>query len=110
MLEDVHRIEFHSPLFHAGRNFGTKIEIKDDRNDGLKIQYDDKNRLFYVEYKGRQAKMPEMSAFMWEPVSRSSPAPTPNQHQTHDVTKASDAQVETPVGHVFAGPGKGKTK
>lgn len=114
MLHDVYRLEFHGPLFHGGKNFGTKVEAASIQ--GLQIQYDDEKRWFVVNYKNtasvdpRIAIVPELSVFMWEPMASAPKKQVVNQHTTHDVTKIQNAQVETPMGHVFAGEGKGKTK
>lgn len=109
MLEPVHYVEFHSPLFHAGKNFGTKVEVH--KHQGLTITYDDDLSLFNIEYKGRMAKCPWTSAFLWEPKSVVTPIPVVvNEHRTQDASKRKGAQVSTPMGHVFEGPGAGKTK
>lgn len=110
MLIKVIHIQFHDDVFHAGKNFGKKIEIS--KVDGLKIEFDEDNRRFYMTYKNRIRVFPELSAFSWED-EQNSPEPIleiKNEHRTEDRSKRVSAQVSTPMGHVFEGPGKGKTK
>lgn len=115
-LENIYWIQFHSPLFFAGRNFGEKVQV--DKIQGLKIAYDDELSLFNIEYNNpqlpgiRKAKMPWTSAYLWETVEDKEAANVPevvNEHVTQDVNKIKKAQASTPQGHVFEGPGKGKT-
>lgn len=107
-MQNIYRIEFHSPLFHAGKNFTNKVEVH--RIPGLEIKYDEAPRLFYVEYLGRTAVIPESSAFLWEFTPEKPPAEVVNEHKTHDVGKIKSAQVSSPMGHVFEGPGAGKAR
>lgn len=108
-LKYIHRIEFHAPLFFAGRNFGTKVEV--NKIDGLSIGYDEKYGLFKISYNGKLATASDTSAFLWELVEDQPESPEiVNEHKTSDIGKFKTAQVSTPHGHVFEGPGKGKTK
>lgn len=107
-MEEIRWVQFHSPMFHAGKNFGDKIEVK--RHEGLKILFDEKERRFHIDYKGRKAVMPEMSAFIWESVGNDDIPMIVNEHRTERFEGRLEAQVSTPMGHVFEGKGKGKTK
>lgn len=112
MTEEVHSIEFTKTFFHAGKNFGTKVEVK--KVPGLTIKHDATKKLFYATYKtiqgDRLAVLPEASVFMWEAEKDGGIPLIKNEHVTQDVTRIKSAQVSTPMGHVFEGPGKGKAK
>lgn len=105
MLEDIRWIEFKKPVFHAGKNFTEKIEIK--RHDGLKIQLHEEKRRFYITYQNRVLELPEESAFSWERVANVEIPMIVNEHKTEDKNKRSKAQVSTPQSNVFEGKGQG---
>jgi hypothetical protein len=111
MLE-IESIEFHDDIFHAGKNFGKKIGYGTGRPvEGLKMEINEERTLVLIHYMGRTRELPTYgNAKGWE-LKRKDQKPEPkNEHKTESVEGRSRAQVSTPMGHVFEGPGKGKTK
>ena len=51
MTIDCCFVEFHSPVFIQGKNFGTKVDIKS--TPGVKLWYDLDLRLMFMSYKGK---------------------------------------------------------
>lgn len=99
--------DLHNPLFFAGKNFGQKLEpIK---LAGLKLQYYRDWEELHVFWQGRMAIVPKPAIASMEPGSlKDFPKPVQIVHPM--VAGIASAQVETPFGHVHAGPGKGKSK
>lgn len=106
MVKKIRWIEFHSPVFHGGKNFTNKIEVK--RHDTLKIEYHTDEEMFYLTYQNRTSTLPVTSAFIWEAESDGPIPLVVNEHKTDDKNKRSKAQVATPQSHVFEGRGQGK--
>lgn len=102
-LTQLRFAELHNPLFHAGKNFGTKLDP--GKTGGLKIEWDEERRFLAVTYSGRTSLLPESSI---QSMEEGSPVTHISQHTHPIVAGIQSAQVETPFGHVFEGPGKGK--
>lgn len=101
---DLKFAQLHNPIFFGGKNFAPKLEPR--HIAGLELFYDRENKELHVHYMGAIAIVPSTNiACMVEGV--------PDQKAplvTHPmVAGISSAQVETPFGHVHAGPGEGKT-
>ena len=106
-------VELHDALFFAGTNFMKKLDPK--RYLGLKLKYDREQKELIIEWKGRIGAIPSVA--LYEPENpadilegfKKPIIQDPVQvHHAQDVVKFQGAQVETPMGHVFEGPGKGK--
>lgn len=96
--------DLHNPLFFAGRSWGTKLNP--GAKAGLELAYDREYKELHVKYEGNECFLPFSSVNSMEagePVKRTV-APT---HPM--IAGISSAQVETPYGHVQAGPGMGRT-
>ncbi len=95
----------HDPVFIGGKNFDTKLDL--DRYVGLKLEYDEDRKELQATWNGETScTTTNVKSFVrGEFVSKRI------QQVSHpQVMNIGGAQVETPHGHVFAGPGKGKTK
>lgn len=109
---EIESVEFHTEIFHAGRNFGKKIGWGTGKNnEGVRVEANKDKTWVYFHYNGRTREIPVFgNVASWE-VKRENAAPEPvNEYKTQDVNKIKTAQVSTPMGHVFEGPGKGKAK
>ena len=96
-MTDLAFAELHSPLFHAGKNHGTKLISKHD----LKLQYDEEKQELRVTYHNRVSRIPKSALQSFEEVSALIPPPPVNVPSTMDINKIQSAQVETPTTHVF---------
>ena len=106
MQININFAELHNALFLGGKNFGLKLDPS--RYAGLKLKYDRAEKELLVSWQKETAIIPSSNiASMTEgkPIDR-------NVVQTGSpmVAGIASAQVETPFGHVHAGPGKGRTK
>lgn len=78
------------------------------------LQWDPKEKWFEVTWDNgkhgpRTGYVFTNNVAFWEPVGK--PIETPkNEHKTETVDGRRRAQVSTPMGHVFEGPGAGKTR
>lgn len=104
MKKNVHFMECHTDVFHAGKNFGKKLHPK--KTQGLSLQYDSDEKWFEITHNGRTGYIFSNNCAFWEPEG-ASPIPEPvNAHKTEDKSKRAKAQVSTPQSHVFStGPG-----
>jgi|SRR6185312_17447780 len=110
---DLEFAELHSPLFVAGTNLQPKLIPKN--RTGLKLQYDRKHQELHVTWNGKTAIVPRENVACMVEVEKKpakeaiemAPAAAPAPVMPHQ-TKIS-AQYDTPMSHVFAGPGAGKT-
>ena len=109
MLENVRFLILMKPLHHAGKNFGEKIDPK--MVPGLILTHDTEKHTFNITHNQRTGVIPEWSVLVWELESaQATSQEVVNEHKTSDAKKFAGAQVSTPQGHVFEGPGKGRTK
>jgi hypothetical protein len=115
-------VELHTPLFVGGTNLGAKLDSR--KRTGLRLVRDFKNQELIVIWNQ------ELSQIPWNSNVANSIAFKKDQEkiletlipaeinvlpyaaqQSHPMTAGiGSAQVETPFGHVHAGPGKGKTR
>lgn len=103
---DIEFAELHNALFMCGVNLQLKLDPK--KRPEMKLQYDRENKELLVTYKDRTAIVPTTNVSAMIPV---------HAHDVEDPTVLKElgpsgkitAQVDTPMSHVFAGPGHGKT-
>ncbi len=97
--------ELHNALFLGGKNHGLKLDP--GKVDGLKLSYDRAEKELIVEWSSHKGIIPTSNvACMVEGAPEK-----PYQQSSHPmVAGLQSAQVETPMGHVHQGPGKGKTR
>ena len=104
--------ELHKTLFLGGKNHGERLDS--NRFPDLKIMLDEKTDRLIVSWKGHTTKVPMTN------VANYTEGPGQNRRvvqQAHPMLsniaeKAQlpfTAQVETPMSHVHAGPGSGKS-
>lgn len=104
---DVWFADLHKVLFLGGKNHGEKLDSY--RFPDLKMQYDKKEKELVVSWKGATTHIPSTNIACYEPG-------LPKDRGIAQLASpmianiSGTAQVETPFGHVHAGPGKGKTK
>ncbi len=96
----------HTPLFLGGKNLSEKLD-KFHRKE-LEMVYDKKEMELVVTWNKKTARIPSTNVAYYipgEPVDRKV------DQITHPMVAGAlvNAQVETPMSHVHAGPGKGKT-
>lgn len=97
--------EVHNPLFLAGRNLGTKLDP--GKLAGLRLFYDRKEKELLVHWASEIGVLPSSNVacmVFGVPVKRA-------EQYAHPIVAgiAASAQVETPMSHVHAGFGHGKT-
>ncbi len=112
MRTEIIWAEVHSPIFMGsgpgpGINLGQKLDPK--ARKGLKLEYDEVKRHLYVTLDQKTVRVPETSvlSMVEGPITPAVAEVITKLNATGFDPNA--AQVETPTGHVFAGPGKGKT-
>lgn len=96
----------HDDLFLGGKNHGKRMDPH--RHGGLKLIYDRPEKELLVTWNGATAIVPSSNI-----SSMTIGAPTDRkvtQIASPMVAGIGSAQVETPMGHVHAGPGRGKTR
>lgn len=114
--------ELHAPLFLAGTNLGQKIPKAEHKNH-IHMEYDEEKRHLYVTYNKKTCRIPETSVLSMVEPPMDSPigeirvfrgeVPTYIPSEAHPglepLPQAAPPQVETPMSHVHAGPGKGQS-
>ncbi len=96
--------ELHNPLFLAGKNFGLKLDPA--HAAGLTLNYDREEKELLVEWRGEIGIIPSSNIACM--VVGQSVKRVEQVHHAMTATPQS-AQVESPMSHVFAGSGHGKT-
>src|SRR5271166_5532583 len=97
--------KLHDPLFFGGKSFGLRLEP--NVCGGLKMAYDKDDKELIVQWQGQTAHIPSTNIASY----CTGPAVDRMIHQVAapQVANIGSAQVETPMSHVHAGPGAGKT-
>lgn len=96
--------ELHNSLFLGGKNFGLKLDP--GKLSGLKLVYDRPEKELLVYWGDHVGIIPSSNiAAMVEGL----PEVKVPQHSHPMVASVAGAQVETPMSHVHAGHGHGKT-
>lgn len=106
-LIDIAFIQFHDTTYYhpAGKSFQQKTRVKE--HAGLDIKFNEEKKRFSITWANQTSYMPETSVAQWMPVTPNQAPLIENVHKTEDKRKRAGAQVSTPHGHVFAGPGAG---
>ena len=103
-LIELKFVELHNVLFLAGTNLQTKLDP--GKRHGLQLFYDRAEKELHVHWNGTVGLIPSSNIAMMEPGKPEVKA----QQVTHPmVAGLQGAQVETPMSHVHAGYGHGKT-
>lgn len=97
-------VELHNPMFFAGKNFAVKLDPS--HIAGLELEYDRAEKELFVHWGGKVGIVPSSNiSCMVEGTPK-----VKAQVNTHPIVAGiQSAQVETPMSHVHAGPGKGLT-
>lgn len=98
--------ELHTPLFFLGKNFGPKLDIA--KFSEIKLVYDRTERELLVHWGKRVAIIPREAVACMIPQG-DEPVKRPVNIVHPMVAGLASAQVSTPMGHVQAGPGHGKS-
>lgn len=101
-------VALRDPLFHAGKNFGQKIESKKP-GDAELIYYED-SQMLHITHNGKTSWVHVTSTSSMTPALvqevAAEPANTVQTAKTGKHQKVQSAQVHTPTSHVFGeGPG-----
>jgi hypothetical protein len=104
-LLNVSFAKLHDDLFFGGKSFGKRLEPLN--NGGLKMVYDTEEKELLVTWGDKTTHVPSTNIASYSVgavedrklVQMGSPM----------ISGIGKAQVETPMGHVQAGPGYGKT-
>lgn len=96
-------VELHSPLFLSGTNLGVKLDPS--KRTGMILSYFREDKELHVFWNKETAIIPTTNVVAMVPGKAAMHIP---QHTHPIVAGISSAQVETPYGHVHAGPGHGK--
>ncbi len=103
---DVGYIELHDTMNFGGKNFADK-RLDNAKVEGLVMYYDEVRDELVATYNSVSVRIPKINAkFYIEGVSPSKKVA--NFSHPMVVGAVAQAQVETPFGHVHAGPGQGK--
>lgn len=97
--------ELHNPLFFAGKNWGTKLDP--GNKAGISIFYDREHKELIVKAGDKECFLPYSSV---QSMEAGEPEKRAVQITHPIVAGLAGAQVETPYGHVHAGPGHGKLR
>ncbi len=98
--------ELHDGIFVGGKNLTAKLDTQ--RTAGLKMLYDKKEKELLVTWNGVESHVVSTN------IKHYIPGPAADRKILQTASPqisniASTAQVETPFGHVHAGPGAGKS-
>lgn len=102
----VELAHLNAPHFHiTGKSLGDRLDTRTSRE--LKLEWDDETKELAITWGGRtgyavSSNVKSYFPFEAIPIQSAAPAPPKLEKRT--------AQVSTPMDHVFAGPGAGKTK
>ncbi len=105
MKQELKRCMLHSPIFVGGKNLGDHLDSQ--KTHGIVIIADHDTRLVMVEWNGERAWFP-FDAMVKLAVPKTNVVELPVTKPVSPGVKPT-AQVDTPMSHVFAGEGKGKT-
>lgn len=96
----------HEDLFFGSKSFGKRLDT--GAHNGLKMSYDKDDGELTVSWNGATAHIPSANIASYSTDPAKDRGLTPSHHPM--VAGVASAQVETPHGHVHAGPGKGKSR
>lgn len=114
-LIDLKEAKLHDALFLAGTNLQQKLEPS--LRKGLVLQYNRKEKELLVTYKDETAILPTTNVASMTPRNPEDAFTVPSRVRLAEpspliqqgIVPKFSAQVDTPMSHVFAGPGAGKT-
>ena len=96
----------HTPLFLGGKNLSDKLDGHQRKE--LEMVYDKKEMELVVTWNKKTARIPSTNVAYYIPGDPEDRKIAGVHHPMVAGTSA-NAQVETPMSHVHAGPGAGKT-
>ncbi len=96
--------EVHAPLFLAGTNLGLKLDPA--KRAGLELTYSREYEELEVKWNGKTGIVPVTNIAIMVPGKPKAREELKSHAMVANISRS--AQVETPQGHVHAGPGKGK--
>ncbi len=99
-------IGLHSPMFHNGKGF--KERIDQNMYPGVKMYLDRKNDEIQLLWNGVYTAVPRTAVANYTSVGQGEKFRVAPVSHAMVAGISGTAQVETPFGHVHAGPGKGK--
>lgn len=102
--KELKRVVLHNSVRISGKNFSQRLDPAECT--GLEISADLKSGLVSATYMGETAVIFQPDHIVFGDVKQRKIV----QMSHPQVASIAGAQVETPFGHVHAGPGKGKTK
>lgn len=111
MINKVKLVQLHEPLFLAGVNFGTKLQIRTGKGD-LALTHDTDSDHVIVEFGNERAHIKNWASFnedinLKPEVVRVVTLPTPGvKAQVSGPEKPFAAQVSTPLDKVQGKPGR----
>lgn len=97
----------HTPLFLGGKNLSEKLDRH--HRPELHMVYDKQEMELVVSWNKKTARIPSTNVAYYIP-GEAEDRKIQAIHHPMVAGAAANAQVETPFGHVHAGPGKGKSK
>ncbi len=97
--------KLHDPLFFGGKSFGLRLEP--NTCGGLNMVYDKEDKELLVTWQGKTAHIPSTNIASYNIGEAEDRKIVQMGHPM--VSGIGSAQVETPFGHVLAGPGHGRT-
>jgi hypothetical protein len=106
-------LELHGPFFIAGTNLSAKLipGLGPGKRTDIKLFYDRKHREVYVHFKNKIAIIPRENVACMVEKTDSDLAKEPEKEIPFEMpTTPIKAQYETPMSHVFSGPGGGKVR
>lgn len=112
MKIDLEFAELHNPLFLAGTNLQMKLDPA--KRQGLVLVYDRAEKELLVYYNNKVAIIPSSNVSSMTPVNSAilgAAVAVPAPVAAKPVHKGKiNAQVSTPMDHVFGGEGEGKVR
>lgn len=98
--------ELHDAIFVGGKNLSAKLDTH--RYPALQMVYDKPEKELLVTWNGVTANVPSTNIKSYI-AGRAPDRKIVQMGSSQMANIAATAQVETPFGHVHAGPGKGKS-
>jgi hypothetical protein len=102
MKINISQLQLHTPLFLGRTNLGDKL--KTSERAGLAISYNEGDQFVKIQFNGENGLIPLSSVAAIIPETNVIAMPK----KTGAIKQPVNAQVSSPTGHVFEGPGKGQ--
>lgn len=97
----------HNTFLLSGKNFGPTIES--EKITGIDMVYDQIEKELWLTYKGITGFAPSTNVSFLVPLQTALENVLQSEPPTIQSRAKKTAQVSTPTGHVFEGPGHGQT-